>query len=98
MPTRSRWAAVPSQGLYRRPLHPFKRTNLPRIMRYIGKEMRRVDGVAKVTGLAKYAAEFPLPEMAYGCLELSTIAKGTITKLDVSAAEKSPGVLKVISH
>jgi xanthine dehydrogenase YagR molybdenum-binding subunit len=26
--------------------------------RYIGKEMSRVDGVAKVTGRAKYAAEF----------------------------------------
>lgn len=67
-------------------------------MRYIGKEMRRVDGVAKVTGLAKYAAEFPFPDMAYGYLQLSTIAKGTITELDVSAAEESPGVLKVISH
>lgn len=67
-------------------------------MRYIGKEMRRVDGVAKVTGLAKYAAEFPFPHMAYGYLQTSTIAKGRITRLDVSAAEKSPGVLKVISH
>ncbi|RYD49954.1 MAG: xanthine dehydrogenase family protein molybdopterin-binding subunit, partial [Verrucomicrobiaceae bacterium] len=67
-------------------------------MRYIGKEMRRVDGVAKVTGVAKYAAEFPLPDMAYGYLQTSTIARGRITRLDVSAAEKSPGVLKVISH
>ena len=29
--------------------------------RYIGKEMSRVDGVAKVTGKAKYAAEFRCP-------------------------------------
>ena len=29
--------------------------------RYIGKEMGRVDGVAKVTGRAKYAAEHPAP-------------------------------------
>ena len=29
--------------------------------RYIGKEMSRVDGVAKVTGRAKYAAEFVVP-------------------------------------
>ncbi|RYD21566.1 MAG: xanthine dehydrogenase family protein molybdopterin-binding subunit [Verrucomicrobiaceae bacterium] len=67
-------------------------------MRYIGKEMRRVDGVAKVTGVAKYAAEFPLPDMAYGYLQVSSIPKGRITRLDVSTAEKSPGVLKIISH
>ena len=31
-------------------------------MRYIGKEMKRVDGLAKVTGRAKYAAlEMPYP-------------------------------------
>ncbi len=34
--------------------------------RYIGKEMSRVDGVAKVTGKAKYAAEFQVPNLAYG--------------------------------
>ncbi|RYD46070.1 MAG: xanthine dehydrogenase family protein molybdopterin-binding subunit, partial [Verrucomicrobiaceae bacterium] len=67
-------------------------------MRYIGKEMRRVDGVAKVTGVARYAAEFPLPDMAFGYLQISDIARGKIKSLDVSAAEKSPGVLKVISH
>jgi len=67
-------------------------------MRYIGKEMRRVDGLAKVTGRAKYAAEFELPNLVYGYLQLSTIAKGSIRTFDVSAAAKAPGVLKVISH
>ena len=55
-------------------------------MRYIGKEMRRVDGIAKVTGRAKYAAEFELPQIAHGYLALGTIAKGSIKSLDVSAA------------
>jgi xanthine dehydrogenase YagR molybdenum-binding subunit len=32
--------------------------------RYIGTEMSRVDGVAKVTGKAKYAAEFRVPNLA----------------------------------
>ncbi len=67
-------------------------------MRYIGKEMRRVEGLAKVTGRAKYATEYELPNIAYGYLHLGAIAKGTIRKLDVSKAEKAPGVLKVFSH
>ena len=67
-------------------------------MRYIGKEMRRVDGIAKVTGRAKYAAEFELPQIAHGYLALGTIAKGSIKSLDVSAARKAPGVLLVLSH
>jgi xanthine dehydrogenase YagR molybdenum-binding subunit len=67
-------------------------------MRYIGKEMRRVDGLAKVTGQAKYAAEFDLPNMAFGYLLLSTIAKGSIRNLDTSKAEQAPGVLKIFSH
>jgi len=67
-------------------------------MRYIGKEMRRVDGIAKVTGRAKYAAEFELSNLAYGYLKLSEIAKGTITSLDTREAEKAPGVLRIFTH
>jgi xanthine dehydrogenase YagR molybdenum-binding subunit len=67
-------------------------------MRYIGKEMRRVDGIAKVTGRAKYAAEFEMPNVAYGYLTLSTIAKGTITAIDTSEAEKASGVLQIFTH
>ena len=67
-------------------------------MRYIGKEMKRVDGLAKVTGRAKYAAEFELPNATYAYARLSDIAKGEISKLDATEAEKAPGVLKVLSH
>ena len=42
--------------------------------RYIGKEMSRVDGVAKVTGRAKYAAEFRAPNLAYGFIVLGSVA------------------------
>ncbi|MDQ3747551.1 MAG: xanthine dehydrogenase family protein molybdopterin-binding subunit [Acidobacteriota bacterium] len=67
-------------------------------MRYIGKEMSRVDGVAKVSGKAKYAAEFQVSNPAYGYLAMSRIAKGAIKTIDASAAEKSPGVIKVFTH
>lgn len=65
---------------------------------YIGAPTPRVDGRAKVTGAAQYAAEFNLPGLAYGGLVTSTIAKGRIARIDSSAALKAPGVLAVITH
>lgn len=66
--------------------------------RYIGKEFERVDGAAKVTGAAPYAAEFHVPGLAHGYLVLSRIARGTVTALDTRAAERSPGVIRVFTH
>ncbi|HET7897236.1 MAG TPA: molybdopterin cofactor-binding domain-containing protein, partial [Flavisolibacter sp.] len=61
-------------------------------------DIDRVDGKAKVTGKADYAAEHDLPGLTYGVLVGSTITKGTIKALDTKAAEKAPGVLAVITH
>ncbi|KAA5539677.1 xanthine dehydrogenase family protein molybdopterin-binding subunit [Adhaeribacter rhizoryzae] len=58
----------------------------------------RVDGRAKVTGKATYAAEHKVPNLAYGFLVGSTIAKGRIKSLDTKSAERAPGVLGVITH
>src|SRR4029453_7881291 len=66
--------------------------------RYIGKEMSRVDGVAKVTGKAKYAAEFRAPNLAYGFIVLGTVARGTIKAIDTRGAESAPGVILVLTH
>src|ERR671915_1187505 len=66
--------------------------------RYIGKEMSRVDGVAKVTGRAKYAAEFRAPNLAYGFIVLGTVAKGTIKQIDTREAERASGVIRVFTH
>lgn len=66
--------------------------------RYIGKEMSRVDGVAKVTGKAKYAAEFQVPNLAYGFIVQSTIGKGTIKSIDTSEAGRIPGVIRILTH
>jgi xanthine dehydrogenase YagR molybdenum-binding subunit len=66
--------------------------------RYIGKEMSRVDGIAKVTGKAKYAAEFKVPNLAYGFIVLGTVAKGTIKAIDTREAERLPGVIRVFTH
>ncbi|TDN39544.1 xanthine dehydrogenase family protein molybdopterin-binding subunit [Hymenobacter sp. UV11] len=66
--------------------------------KHIGASMNRVDGHQKVTGAAKYSAEYELPGMSYGVLVGSTIAKGRITGLDTKAAERAPGVLAVVTH
>ncbi|MCF2444060.1 xanthine dehydrogenase family protein molybdopterin-binding subunit [Dyadobacter sp. CY345] len=62
------------------------------------KPLDRVDGRMKVTGAARYSAEYTLPNLAYGVLVGSTIAKGTIRSIDSKAAERAPGVIAVISH
>jgi xanthine dehydrogenase YagR molybdenum-binding subunit len=58
----------------------------------------RVDGKAKVTGTATYAAEYKIQNMSYGFLVGSTIASGRIKSLDTKAAERLPGVLAVITY
>ncbi|SHJ28230.1 xanthine dehydrogenase YagR molybdenum-binding subunit [Hymenobacter daecheongensis DSM 21074] len=65
---------------------------------YIGKALSRVDGPAKVTGAAKYAAEFNVPGLVYGYVVSSPVAKGKITKIDAAEVLALPGVLQVFSH
>ena len=45
---------------------------------YIGTATSRVDGFAKVTGAARYAAEFNAPGLAHGSVVAATITKGRI--------------------
>ncbi|HXA69561.1 MAG TPA: xanthine dehydrogenase family protein molybdopterin-binding subunit [Stellaceae bacterium] len=65
---------------------------------HIGTPASRIDGIAKVTGAAKYAAEFNVPGLAYGSVVTSTIAKGRITRIERSAALRVDGVIDVITH
>ncbi|HLX30383.1 MAG TPA: xanthine dehydrogenase family protein molybdopterin-binding subunit [Casimicrobiaceae bacterium] len=64
----------------------------------IGRPLDRTDGPLKVTGGARYAAEFRLPDLCHAVMVLSTIAHGQIVDLDVTRAERAPGVLLVLSH
>ena len=66
--------------------------------RYLGKETTRVDGLAKVTGKAKYTAEFQVPNVSYGFIVQSTVAKGRITAIDSREAEQAGGVIRVFTH
>lgn len=64
----------------------------------LGDPESRIEGYLKVTGKAKYAAEFPVPNVLYGFPVQSTIASGEIQNLDTSKAEAVEGVVKVITH
>jgi xanthine dehydrogenase YagR molybdenum-binding subunit len=61
----------------------------------------RYDGVAKVTGKAKYAAEFTEPfakaDLVYARMVQATIACGTLVSIDRAAAERAPGVVAVLT-
>ncbi|MBD2607773.1 xanthine dehydrogenase family protein molybdopterin-binding subunit [Scytonema hofmannii FACHB-248] len=72
--------------------------NTPDRNKVVGKPLNRVDGYLKVTGGARYSAEFPVAKLAYGVTIQSAIAKGKITQIDPKAAERLPGVLAVITH
>lgn len=64
----------------------------------IGQPLTRVEGRGKVTGKAVYSAEHKIPNICHGVMVTSTIAKGSIASIDVGAAEKTPGVLAVMTH
>jgi xanthine dehydrogenase YagR molybdenum-binding subunit len=66
-------------------------------MAMIGKPIDRIDAHLKVTGAAKYAAEFNVPNAVHAVLVQSTIPAGSITGFDLKEAEGMPGVLAIIT-
>jgi xanthine dehydrogenase YagR molybdenum-binding subunit len=71
---------------------------------HIGTPTSRIDGRAKVTGAAKYAAEYNRPGfafgpgLAYGYVVASDIAKGRIAHIDTDEAKRVAGVIEVLTH
>ena len=49
----------------------------------------RYDGRAKVTGTARYAAEFPFPGLVHAFVVQSTIPNGAIASHDCTTAEQA---------
>ncbi len=64
----------------------------------VGEALDRVDGRLKVTGAAKYSADYAAKDVAHAFAVASTIAKGKIKEIDAATALKSPGVLAIITH
>ncbi|MFE0191066.1 xanthine dehydrogenase family protein molybdopterin-binding subunit [Streptomyces sp. NPDC058989] len=64
----------------------------------VGTAHTRVEGLAKVTGAARYAGEIPFAELAHGWLVLSTVARGRIRSVESAPVLAMPGVLAVLHH
>ncbi|MFE5049616.1 xanthine dehydrogenase family protein molybdopterin-binding subunit [Streptomyces sp. NPDC056637] len=63
-----------------------------------GASYTRVEGLAKVTGAARYAGDVPDAELAHGWLVLSTVARGRIRSIESDPVRAMPGVLAVLHH
>ena len=63
----------------------------------IGQPLTRREGVLKVKGTARYAADNHPPGMLHAVLAVSQIARGRVTFLDVAAAKRHPGVVEVMT-
>ena len=64
----------------------------------IGQPLTRVDGKLKVAGAARYSAEFARPKLAYAALIQSTIANGRVSKIDLSTAQATAGVVGILTR
>jgi len=65
--------------------------------KYIGKNVKRPDAINKITGKAIFLADIKLPGMLYTALLMPEYAHAKIISIDTSEAEKSAGVVKVVT-
>src|SRR5271168_1014804 len=63
----------------------------------MGQPLTRREGVLKVTGRARYAADNHPHGMLYAVLAVSSIARGRVIFLDMQAAKAHPGVVEVMT-
>ena len=61
-------------------------------LRVMGQRVPRIDGPEKVTGRARYCFDVQLPGMLHAAVVRSPHAHARIERVDVSDAEKMPGV------
>ncbi|MDR2862108.1 MAG: molybdopterin-dependent oxidoreductase [Syntrophobacterales bacterium] len=67
-------------------------------MKSVGKSVKRLDAIDKVTGIGTFTTDFTLPGMLFGKVLRSPHPHARIAKIDTSRAEKFPGVKVVLTH
>ncbi|MFI0478990.1 xanthine dehydrogenase family protein molybdopterin-binding subunit, partial [Actinomadura sp. 9N215] len=70
----------------------------PPVSGVVGASVPRLEGRAKVTGTAPYAYDQPVEDPLYLAAVTATIARGRITAIDTSEAERLDGVVAVLTH
>jgi xanthine dehydrogenase YagR molybdenum-binding subunit len=63
-----------------------------------GQPHKRIDGVAKVTGAARFATDEPAADPAYAYMVTSTIARGRVTGFKLDVARAVPGFIDILTH
>jgi carbon-monoxide dehydrogenase large subunit len=64
----------------------------------VGQSVPRIDGLEKVTGAAKYVDDLEFgPGLLYACIVESPHAHARIKSIETRAAERVPGVVKVVT-
>ncbi|MBD9368441.1 aldehyde oxidoreductase molybdenum-binding subunit PaoC [Xanthomonas sp. XNM01] len=68
-------------------------------LKVVGKPLDRIDGPAKTTGRATYAAEWHdvAPDAAHAWIIGAGIAKGRIVDMRLDEARRAPGVLAIVT-
>ncbi len=83
--------AAPARAV-RHPKYPW-----PEKPQYLGTRIKRLDAPLKVQGKAKYAYDVTRPGMLFGRILRSPHAHALVKSIDLSAAEKAPGVKAAIT-
>ncbi|HWQ11732.1 MAG TPA: xanthine dehydrogenase family protein molybdopterin-binding subunit [Roseiflexaceae bacterium] len=65
--------------------------------RFLGKGHKLIEGMEKITGRARYAADLSLPGMLHARLVLSPYAHARIISIDTATARAMPGVVAVLT-
>jgi CO/xanthine dehydrogenase Mo-binding subunit len=65
--------------------------------KYIGSSLPRPDAISKATGKAIYLDDIRIPGMLHAAILRPEYAHAKILNIDTSAAEKMPGVVKVVT-
>ena len=69
-----------------------------RELKYVGRNVPRVDGIEKVTGAAKFVGDIVIPGMLQGKILRSTYPHARIRSIDTAQAEALPGVVAVLTE
>ncbi|MFH1604776.1 MAG: xanthine dehydrogenase family protein molybdopterin-binding subunit, partial [Pseudomonadota bacterium] len=72
-------------------------THDEKVLKVVGTRPVRPDGVPKVTGMARYGADFALPGMLWGAILRSPHAHARIRSIDTAKARALTGVKAVIT-
>jgi isoquinoline 1-oxidoreductase beta subunit len=86
-----------AEAAAKRPLPKDAKPKDPARFALVGKPQPRVDTPAKLDGSAQFGIDIKLPGMKYAALAQPPVLGGAVKAVDSAAAEKMPGVVKVVT-